>query len=259
MDGQSLIIFSVALAAALASPLGGLIAIAVRPSSLFLSIAVGFAGGVLLGTFAFEMLPKALELSGLPVAVSGFSVGFLLVYALDLFVNRGALAGGRAEQRSKVERFHRRHRPRGSEVTVLAGATSLEEVIEGVALGVGAAIDPSVAFVVGSAICIDNVSEALSIGELAREENSQRYSWRILKWTGLIGASLFGSAMAGWFLLKGLSPGMLGLLLAAGAGGMFYLTITDLIPEAEDHHYLQSAAVAGAAGFIAILILSELA
>ncbi len=258
MDGQFLIVFAVALAAALASPLGGAVTIFMRPSSLFLSIAVGLAGGVLLGTFAFEMLPKALEQSSLPVAVIGFAVGFALVYGLDLYVNRGALAGSRAEQKPKVQRFHRRHRPHGSEVTVLAGATSVEELIEGLTIGVGAAIDPSVAFIVGAAICIDNISEALSIGELAREENKKRYGWRIMKWTGLIGLSLFVSAMAGWFLLRGLSQGMLGFLLAVGAGGMFYLTVTDLIPEAEEHHYLQSAAIAVAAGFLVLLFLSEL-
>jgi ZIP family zinc transporter len=258
VDGQFLVVFSVALAAALASPLGGAVAIFVRPSSLFLSIAVGLAGGVLLGTFAFEMLPKALEQSGLPVAVLGFSVGFLLVYALDLYVNRGMVAGGQADEKPKVERFHKRHRPRGSEVTVLAGATSVEELIEGLTIGVGAAIDPSVAFIVGAAICIDNISEALSIGELAREENKERYGWRIVKWTGLIGASLFVSAMAGWFLLRGLPQGVLGFLLAVGAGGMFYLTVTDLIPEAEEHHYLQSAAIAVAAGFLVMLVLSEM-
>ncbi len=258
MDGQFLVVFSVALAAALASPLGGAIAIFVRPSSLFLSIAVGLAGGVLLGTFAFEMVPKALELSPLAAVVGAFAVGFALVYGLDLYINRGALAGSRAEQRQRVERFHMRHRPLGSEVTVLAGATSVEELIEGITIGVGAAIEPGVAYIVGLAICIDNISEALSIGELAREESGKDYKARILKWTGLIGASLFGSAMAGWFLLRGLPEGVLGFLLAVGAGGMFYLTVTDLIPEAETHHYLQSAAIAVAIGFLVMLVLSEL-
>lgn len=43
-----------------------------------------------------------------------------------------------------------------------------------------------------------------------------------------------------------------------GAGGMFYLTITDLVPEAEAHQFQQSAALAVEVGFLAILALSEL-
>jgi ZIP family zinc transporter len=258
MDGQFLIVLAVAAGAAAASPLGGGIAILLKPTTLLLSVFVGYAGGVLMGTFAFEMMPKALEQSSLPAAAAGFSLGFALVYVLDLYVNRGALAGPEAAQKKRVETYHKRHKPRGGKVSVLAGATGVEELIEGVTIGVGYAIDPTVALITGLAIGIDNIAEALSIGELTREENKERYAWPILKWTGLIGLSLFGSAMAGWFLLRGMPQGVLGFLLAAGAGGMFYLTVTDLIPEAEEHQYQQSAAIAVAAGFLTILVLSEM-
>jgi ZIP family zinc transporter len=79
---------------------------------------------------------------------------------------------------------------------------------------------------------------------------------RILGWTGLIGAAVLGSALAGWLLLRGLPEPLLGLLFAVGAGGMFYLTVTDLVPEAEEHQYQQSAAIAMALGFMAIFALS---
>jgi zinc transporter ZupT len=76
----------------------------------------------------------------------------------------------KAEQRPGVERFHRRHRPRGDEVTVLAGGTSAEELIERISIGVGAAIKPGLGLLVALAIGIENLSEALSIGELIRDQ-----------------------------------------------------------------------------------------
>lgn len=82
MNNDLLIILGIAAAAAVASPLGGLVAISLRPSSLVLSIAVGFAAGVLMGTFAFEMMPTSMELAGLPLAVAGFLLGLGLVYIL---------------------------------------------------------------------------------------------------------------------------------------------------------------------------------
>ena len=145
MGGQLMLVLSVATCAAAASPLGGLIAVFLNPSTLLLSILVGYAGGVLIGTFAFEMMPKALEQSSLLIATGGFALGFGLVYALDFYVNRGALAGPKASQKRFVEGYHRRRRPRGSQVTVLAGATSVEELIEGLTIGVGSAIDPTLA------------------------------------------------------------------------------------------------------------------
>jgi zinc transporter, ZIP family len=254
-----LLILAVAGLAAVASPIGGLLALWHKPSSLFMSLALGFAGGVLMGTISFEMIPQALSLSSLTLTVAGFVLGFLAVYGFDLFIHSGRVAGPKAEQEQKVKRYYRRHRPRGDEVTVLAGGTSTEELIEGLSIGVGTSIRPGIGLLIALAIVIDNIAEALSIGELIRAEQGggkQHPTRRVLKWTSLIGASLLGSALVGWFLLRDMSPSMLGFLLSAGGGGMFYLTITDLLPEAEERHYQQSAGIAAGTGFIIILVLS---
>jgi zinc transporter, ZIP family len=249
-------LFAIALAGALASPLGGAAALCKRPTTLALSIAVGFASGALLGAFAFEMLPQAARVASLPIAVAGFAAGFASLYALDLYVHGGVSVGDKAAQRGWAPRVRRRSR--GDDVTVLAGGTSAEELVEGVTIGVSAATDPSLGMIVGLAIVVDNVSEALSIGDLIREKGGDHQAKRILGWTSLIGAALFVSAMAGWFLLRGLSQGTLGLLLAAGAGAMFYLTMTELVPEAESHQFQQSSAIAAAAGLLVIFALSQL-
>lgn len=227
-----------------------------------MSSVLGFASGVLFATISFEMLPKALELGrSLPIAVGGFIVGFGFVYGFDLFVNRGKLAGPAAQQHESVERFHHRRRPRGTEVTVLAGGTSIEELIEGLSIGVGAAIEPNVGMLIGIAVAIDNLSEGMSIGELVLAEpaDSRRRQWRrILGWNATIGIAVLVSALAGWLFLRGLSMRLLAFLFAAGAGGMFYLTVTTLVPQAEERHYQQSAAICIAAGFVVILVLSSL-
>lgn len=243
----------------MASPLGGVAAIYVTPSGLFMSAALGFAGGVLMGTIMFELLPSALEFGSLALAIAGFLTGFAALYGLDLFVYRGALAGEKAEQFPAVTRHHRRHRPRGDEVTVLAAGTSAEELIEGLSIGVGFAVKPGLGLLVAAAIVIDNLSEALSIGELIRsgEKRKDGGRGRILKWTGLIGLSVLTSALLGWFFLRGLPPSALGFLLAAGGGGMFYLTVTDLVPQAQERQYQQIPAIAMAAGVMIIFAISQ--
>lgn len=256
-------IFGVATAAAIASPLGGLLALWRRPTSLFMSLSLGFASGVLLATITLEMVPKALELGSLPIAIGGFALGFAAVYGFDMFIHRGAMAGDKAEQRPRVQRFHETHRPRGGIVTVLAGGTSAEELIEGISIGIGTAIAPGAGLLVALAIVIDNISEGLAIGEIIRDENRKGGqphgpARRILGWTGLIGAAVLVSTLASWFLLRGLAPSVLGFLFAMGGGGMFYLTVTDLLPEAEERQYQQFAGIAVGAGFLVILALSAL-
>jgi ZIP family zinc transporter len=68
------------------------------------------------------------------IVVPGFIVGLAAVYALDL-VHRGQMAGEHSEKRRKVERFYTRQRPRGNEVTVLAGGTTAEGLIEELSIG----------------------------------------------------------------------------------------------------------------------------
>lgn len=251
-------IAAIAGGAAAASLLGGLVALVRRPTSLFMSLALGFASGVLLATIAFEMMPQALESAGLKTAIGGFVVGFGGVYGFDLFMHRGQLAGEMAEQRPRVERFYRWRKPRGHEVTVLAGGTSAEEIIEGLSIGVGAVIKPGLGLLIAIAIAIDNFAEGLSIGEFIRHERSDRGKGRrIFGWTALIGGALFVSALAGWFFLRGLSGTSMGFLFAVGAGGMFYLTVTDLVPESEETQYQQSGAIAMGVGFLLIFGLSS--
>lgn len=255
-----LTVAAIAAGAAAASLVGGAIALLHRPTTLFMSLSLGFASGVLLATIGFEMLPQALELGSLGTAVAGFATGFGAVYGFDLFIYRGQLAGEASEQRGRVERFYKRHPPRGGEVTVLAGGTSAEEVVEGLSIGVGAAIQPGLAALIALAIAIDNLGEGLSIGELVlkeRKDGTHGHVRRVLGWTGLVGLSVLGSTLAGWLLLRGLSPSVLAFLLSAGAGGMFYLTVTDLVPQAEERHYQQSAAISMAVGFIVIFVLSH--
>jgi ZIP family zinc transporter len=255
-----LTVLFIAGSAAVASVLGGLASLWRTPTTLFMSVALGFASGVLLATISFEMIPKALEQAPLIATLIGFAAGFAGVYAFDLYVHRGQVAGPASQQHAAVERAHRHRRPRGDDVTVLAGGTSVEELIEGVTIGVGTAIEPALGGIIGVAVAIDNFGEGLSIGELIRGERfSARHTpaRRVMLWTSVIGVAVLSSALVGWFLLRDLSQTALAVLFALGAGGMFYLTVTKLVPEAEERQYQQSAAIAIGIGFMLILILSR--
>jgi ZIP family zinc transporter len=253
-------LLGISVAAALASIFGGLIALWRKPTTLFMSASLGFASGVLLGAIAFEMMPNAVDLGSVTIAALGFASGFAAVYAFDLFVHRGRLAGEAAEQRRSVRLYYRRRRPRAGDVTVLAGGTSAEEIIEGIAIGAGTIVEPSIGLLIGLAIAIDNFSEGLSIGELLRANATGRERalvTEILGWTSTIGIALLVSSLLGWLFLRGVPDDFVSLLFASGAGGMFYLTVTDLLPQAEARQYQESAAIANGAGFLLVLIMSS--
>lgn len=246
-------------AAAVASVAGGLIALWHRSSTLISSLAFGFASGALIGTVTLEMLPTAIRLGALSTVVIGFATGMLGLYVFDLVVHGGWIVGEHADQRRVARRYHRR-RGSGSPVVVLAGGTSIEEVVEGVAIGVGAAVEPALALVVALAIAIDNLSEGMGVGELIRDETPDRARAlpRVLAWTGTIGLALFGSSIVGWLALRGVPAGVLSALLAAGAGAMLYLTLSSLVPAGEARQYQGSATLASGVSFAIILAFSAL-
>jgi ZIP family zinc transporter len=247
----------VAGATGLASVLGGLLALIRRPSSFVMSIVFGYASGALIGAVTLEMLPQALERVSVLAAGAGFGAGFLAIWLFDLFVNRWRLAGREAEQWLEVEAYHRSHRPHGDQVTVLAGGTSAEEVVEGLAIGTGVVVEPSVGLLIAAAIAVDNLSEGMSIGEfVVSGKAGGRAVRRIVGWTGLVGVSLFISALIGYLALRDASAEAIGLLQAVGGGGMLYLTVSALVPPSEERQYQGSGALATGLGFLTILLLT---
>ena len=209
-----------------------------------------------MGTFAFQMLPESAAAAGKPATVGGFVAGFMVIYALDFYRNRGFMAGEGSDEWHKLSRLHRLQRARGSSVTLLAGGTAIEELIEGLSIGVGLAVDPNLGVMIGAAIILDNVVEGISIAEVIRSERPDGASGQIFAWTGLIGLALFSSATVGWAVLRDIADGVMGILLAIGAGGMFYLTVTDLLPRSAKTQYQQSAALAAGTGFLLMFALS---
>lgn len=247
---------AIAGGAALASPLGGWLGSRFKAGTLFLSISTGLAGGVLLGTFAFQMMPESVAAAGPGAAIGGFIAGFLVVYGFDLYLNRGFIAGEGSDEWRKLRRVHRLRKERGSSVALLAGGTAVEELIEGLSIGVGLSVEPRLGFMIGTAIVLDNLIEGMSIAEIVRAERTEAATRQIFGWTGLIGLALFVSAVVGWLALREIDDGVMGTLLGVGAGGMFYLTVTDLLPRSAKTQYQQSAALAVAAGFLALFALS---
>jgi ZIP family zinc transporter len=76
-------------------------------------------------------------------------------------------------------------------------------------------------------------------------------------WTGATGVSLFTSAVISWLLLRSLPAPVLSFLIGAGGGGMLYLTVTDLVPAAQERQYQQSGALAAALGVATSFAISR--
>jgi len=260
-----LIAFAFTLVAGLSTGIGGVIAfVSKRTSGKHISLALGFSAGVMLYVSFVEMLPDAVselgvefgEVRGAWFAALAFFGGMLLIGVIDRLVpsfeNPHELRGveemrpGMCAQDKGLMRLG----------VVTALAIAIHNFPEGMATFMATINDPTLGFSIALAIAIHNIPEGLSVAvpvfcATGSKSKALLYSFG----SGL--AEPLG-ALAGYLLLSAfLSPAWMGLIFAAVAGIMVFISLDELLPSAEKygaHHH----AIYGLLGGMAVMAFSLL-
>jgi ZIP family zinc transporter len=111
--------------AAIASPVGGWLGSHGKIGTLFLSISVGMAAGVLLGTFTFEMIPTAGAAAGKDPNHRRFRCRLSDSLYLRPLHQSDSSRGTNPTNGTKLSRLHRIQRARGSKLPSLLAAPQL--------------------------------------------------------------------------------------------------------------------------------------
>lgn len=242
-----------------ASVLGGFITTIRKPSEEATALTLGFAGGALLAAIAFELVAGALERAPIWLAASGALVGLFFIFGFDMALHTWPPAALVQEGRP-APRLHRRLGGREDRGVLLAAGIALEELVEGAAIGLGAAGDVRLGLIIALTIAVDNFAEGLAIGAVMRNRGRarKRATARTLGWTSLIGGTVVVAALTAWILFSGAGREVVAILLSFVAGGLLYLTITQIIPEAQVLRHEREVGISAGLGFIAVLVLSSL-
>jgi len=63
---------------------GGLLSLLWKnPGSKFMSIILGFSGGLMLSVVTFDLLPEAFEIGGIPLSILGIIFGIIVTTLID--------------------------------------------------------------------------------------------------------------------------------------------------------------------------------
>ncbi len=248
--------FAFSLFAGLSTGLGGLIVALKRfPDERFLAGALGLSAGVMVFISLGELLPEGVD--GLREAgweraevwaTAAFFGGIALIALIDRFVppdiNPHEEPDVRAASRMK----------RVGVVTALAIA--VHNLPEGFATFFVALQDPSIALPIAVAIAIHNIPEGVAVAVPMREATGSK--WRAAWWATLSGLAEPLGAVVGYLLLRPfIGPETLGLVFAAIAGVMVFVSFDKLLPTAiatGRHH----TAVYGVVGGMAVMAVSLL-
>jgi zinc and cadmium transporter len=205
-----------------------------------LHLILGFAGGVMLGLVAFDLLPELFSLSdteflGVFAPMIAFAVGFLLLHVVERAV---ALHGA---HESEYETHHH-HTPGVGLASAVA--LSAHSFLDGVGIGLAFQVNDTVGFAVAIAVVTHDFADGLNTVTVMRiHGNSRRRTIALLACDAL--APAFGAASTLFFSV---SDNVLALYLGGFAGFLLYLATADILPEAHARHPSRLTLVSTVAG-----------
>lgn len=249
--------FGVTMLAGLSTGIGSAIAFFTKKTNTkFLSLSLGLSAGVMIYISFVELLSGSIEsLSGIYessrgelYAVLSFFGGVLFIMAIDFLipenvnphelVDMGDLNGSTTqEMRQEVDKLKKKSALlRAGLVSALVMA--IHNFPEGMVTFLTALENPNLAFPIAAAIAIHNIPEGISVSvPIYYATGSKRRAFWISFSSGL--AEPIGALVGYLILFPFLSETLFGILNAAIAGIMVYISLDELLPTAEKygHHH----------------------
>jgi ZIP family zinc transporter len=262
--------FLMTLIAGLSTGLGGVISVlSKKQNTKFLAAALGFSAGVMIYVSMAELFVEArLSLGeiygikkGMIITVIAFFAGMILNAVIDKII---------PEKENPHEFKHKgdepmfptreSKKPRNALVRtglMTALALTIHNFPEGLATFIAALHEPGIAIPVTAAIALHNIPEGVAVAMPLYFATGNRK--KALGYSFLSGLSEPLGAIIGYFLLRAfISDTLFGIIFAAVAGIMVFISIDELLPSAREygeHHISIYGFVAGMAVMATSLIL----
>jgi ZIP family zinc transporter len=267
-----LIAFGLTVFAGLSTGIGSAIAFFIKsPTPRFLSVALGFSAGVMIYVSLIEIMTKARdsliqvfgELGGPWAATAGFFGGMIVIAIIDRLIpaninpheihcdqNMGTMACTEHQEAQKKKSLLRMG-------TMTALAIAIHNFPEGLATFLAALKDPALGVAIAVAIAIHNIPEGISISVPIYYATGSRRKAFVLSF--LSGLAEPVGVIVGYSILRPfMNDAVFGVLFAAVAGIMVFISLDELLPTAREYgsgHLVIYGVMSGMAVMAASLLL----
>ncbi|XPV76093.1 MAG: zinc transporter ZupT [Desulfovibrio sp.] len=258
--------FGLTLFAGLCTGIGSILAFFARTTNTaFLSTSLGFSAGVMIYVSFVEIFVKAKDalvgtmgdVQGVWVTVISFFGGIFIAAMLDKVVP----SYENPHEMRRVEEIPPEGEPKDKTKLFRMGvfaafAIGLHNFPEGLATFVAALKDPAIGIPIAVAVAIHNIPEGIAVSVPIYYATESRKKAFILSFASGL-AEPIGAAVGYVLLMPFLNDTVFGILFAAVAGIMVFISLDELLPAAEEygeHHYSIYGLVAG----MAVMALSLL-
>jgi zinc transporter, ZIP family len=266
MAENLLFAFGLTLFAGLATGIGSLLAFFTsRTNTKFLSISLGFSAGVMIYVSMIEIFVKAKvalvdslgNVAGNWLTVGGFFAGMLLIATIDKFIPKQ----GNPHELKKVEDMSApgltSKQPDLLKMgTFTALAIGIHNFPEGIATFTAALTDPGLGVAIAVAIAIHNIPEGIAVSvPVYFATGDKKKAFKLSFLSGL--SEPIGALVAWLFLMPFLNDIMFGIIFAAVAGIMVFISLDELLPAAKKYDEAHLS-IYGLIGGMAVMALSLL-
>ncbi|MEA3296117.1 MAG: ZIP family metal transporter [Patescibacteria group bacterium] len=222
--------------------LGCLVGLIKKPKKVMLYGFLAFAGSMMIGTSFFQLIPEALEIASFYLVAISFFFGIAIMRIVDR-----TLPHINPELMKKEKPSIKRS------VTMLVIGMALHNFPEGLAIGVGFALEPVLGIVIALGIAIHDIPENIAtIVPLYALTKKKMKSFIIVTTTILF--ELVGFIL-GYYFLRGMPLELLGISLALAAGFMVYISVEEIIPAAQIKQNLKVGLIGIILGLVCVSFL----
>jgi len=198
--------------------IGSLIGVLKKPSERFMFCAMAFAGGVMLAISFMELIPKGINMSSIPLACIGILLGASFMYLLDKAL---------PHLHPELCRQEHCHKLRKTALYLIIGIF-MHNFPEGMAIAIGTVTDFKLTLVIASSIAIHNIPEAICTSSPYYFTSGKKLKAFLLSSSTAI--PIVVGFLVAKFVYQIIPLQIVGMIIAATAGLMIYISGDELIP-----------------------------
>lgn len=241
MDDNVAFAFFLTSLAGLCTGIGSLLAFVTRTTNKsFLSLSMGFSGGVMIYVSFVEILPKAIdalaedlgEAGGSWVGVAAFFGGLILMAVIDRLVPEESNPHEPHQMENDNNNPAQRKLMRMGLLTALA--IGIHNFPEGLATFMSALSDPILGISITAAIALHNIPEGISVSvPIYYATGSRKKAFWLSFLSGI--SEPVGALIGYLFLRTFFTQTLFGVVFGSVAGIMVFISLDELLPTAREY------------------------
>jgi len=266
MDENLLFAFGITVFAGLCTGIGSLIGFLSKEfNARFLTVSLGFSAGVMIYVSLVEIFAKARtalavsygDKTGYLLTVIAFFSGIALIALIDKLIPSYENPH-EVNLAQKIEECSQEQKNKLMRMGLFSAlAIGIHNFPEGLATFMSGLSNPTLGVSIAVAVAIHNIPEGVAVSAPVYYATKSRKKAFVLSFLSGLAEPL--GALIGYFILRSVfNDTTFGVIFAAVAGIMVYISLDELLPTAEEygeHHIAIGGLVAGMAVMAASLIL----